>query len=124
MTKEKADTIDVNKELEELPALISYQEQLMENIILEIAEAKNEKNKKVAETIMKYEKSPFMVQKAMIKKTQADEETKILVLKKKMSEISVEFNRLRNRFQSIRKLASLRIEEMKHGLEYRKEVDN
>jgi ribosome biogenesis protein Nip4 len=124
MTKEKADTIDVNKELEELPALISYQEQLMENVILEIAEAKNEKNKKVAETIMKYEKSPFMVQKAMIKKAQADEETKILVLKKKMSEISVEFNRLRNRFQSIRKLASLRIEEMKHGLEYRKEVDN
>ena len=62
--------------------------------------------------------SPYNVQKAMYKKAQSEEDSKILEKKKKLSSVTVEFNRLKNKFQSVRKLASLRIEEMKHGLEY------
>ena len=45
MTKEKTGEIDINQELEELPGLISYQEQLVEDALLEIEEAKTKKVK-------------------------------------------------------------------------------
>jgi len=118
MAKEKTGVIDINQELEELPGLISYQEQLVEDALLEIEESKNEKSKVLSEVLIKYMSSPYNVQKAMYKKAQSEEDTKILEKKKKLSKVTVEFNRLKNQFQSVRKLASLRIEEMKHGLEY------
>ena len=119
MTK-KGTEFDVNAELEELPAQISYQEQLMEDSLMEIEVAKNEKNRALAEILLKYEKASTIVQKAMFKKALADENDKILKLKEKLSKVRVEFNRLKNRFDSVRKVASLRIEEMKHGLDYKR----
>jgi len=125
MTSENKE-IDINKELEELPNLIAYQETLLEDDILEIERAKNEKNKKLADVLIKYEKATTIIQKAMYKKVIADENDKILKLKEKSNKNKIKFNELKNKFQSVRKIASLKIEEMKHFDDkiYGREVKN
>lgn len=109
-----AGSIDIEKELEELPGLIAYHEEQVENVLLEIDSAKCEKDKELSETLMKYKDQQTIVQKAMYKQTLSEQNKKIVELKGKLAKERVALNAAKNRFQSIRKIASMRIEEMKH----------
>lgn len=110
--------IDINKELDELPSLIAYYEEQLENCILSIDNAKSEKDLALSQTLLDYQFQPTVVQKAMYKKTLSQKNKEINEIKTEMSKHKIALNKAKNRFQSIRKIASMRIEEMKHGLEY------
>lgn len=108
--------VDVEKELEELPSLISYREKLLEDSILKVEERKNNKNEKVAKFVLDNMDKPTDLRKALQKQLSASLDKDILEAKTELSNNKVELNKLKNRFQSVRKIASMRIEEMKHGL--------
>lgn len=108
--------VDLEKELEELPGLLSYEETIMEDLIMQIDEAKNKKNKELANFLLEHINDGYDLKKALYKQKSAELDGAIIALKRKLSESKVKLNKLKNRFQSIRKIANLRIEEMKHGL--------
>ena len=105
---------DLDQELEILPNMIAFVETQLEEAEIEMDGAKIAKDRALSECMLKYQSSPYVVQKAMYKKTIAEENEKIMKLKEKFNKAKIEFNRLKNRFQSVRKIASMRMEEMRH----------
>jgi len=105
---------DLDQELEMLPNLIAFVETQLEGAEVEIDMAKAAKDRALSECLLKYQSLPYNQQKGMYKRVMAEEGEKIAKIKKKVIKSKVEFNRLKNRFQSVRKIASMRMEEMRN----------
>jgi uncharacterized coiled-coil DUF342 family protein len=105
---------DINEELEQLPNVIGYFEEKMEETLEKIDKAKAEKDILLAETLCKYQTQPTITQKAAYKRTLAEQNLLISKLKRELGTSKVLLNKAKNRFQSVRKIANLKIEEMKN----------